>query len=505
MHPTPEIILGPPGTGKTTTLIGIVRQELARGVEPEEIGYVSFTRKAATEARDRAIEALPQYDKSRFTWFRTMHSLAFRCLGLSSGEVLEGEKLNEFGDWIGIKVSGRFRMDEGNTFGFEKGDRILFMENLARVRGVSLREQYDLESDDQSWWEVERVGRALAEWKKTRHLVDYTDMLQIFRDQDYAPRLRVLLVDEAQDLSMLQWQCVFKLAEHCERLVIAGDDDQAIYNWAGAAVDYFVDMPGDVRVLDQSWRVPRLVQMWSDRVLRTVRHRREKVWQPRAENGEVKEMPLDEIDWSGKDMLVLARNVMHLREVERRIRSAGYMYDYRGKASIKDDLRRAIFCWDRLTRQGQPQTADDMVKVYQHMSSGQGVARGHKTLPEFKRDDMVTVDDLKARGGLLRTDVWHDAFDRVPASEREYIRSCLRRGERISQRARIRLSTIHGAKGGEAEHVIVIPDMAPRTYQEMQKKPDDEARVWYVAATRAKQRLTICKPKTNAHFTFPMF
>jgi len=50
------IILGPPGTGKTTTLLGLVEEFLRDGVDIKKIGYFSFTRKAAYEAQHRAEE-----------------------------------------------------------------------------------------------------------------------------------------------------------------------------------------------------------------------------------------------------------------------------------------------------------------------------------------------------------------------------------------------------------------------------------------------------------------
>jgi superfamily I DNA/RNA helicase len=74
-------IFGPPGTGKTTKLLKIIEEAIADGVSPEKIAFLSFTRKAAQEAIDRACIKF-NLDAKYFPHFRTLHSLAFRQVGL---------------------------------------------------------------------------------------------------------------------------------------------------------------------------------------------------------------------------------------------------------------------------------------------------------------------------------------------------------------------------------------------------------------------------------------
>jgi superfamily I DNA/RNA helicase len=70
------IVLGPPGTGKTTTLLNKVDDYLKK-TDPDKIGYFAFTQKAAHEARDRAIKKF-NLTEDDLPYFRTLHSLTCR-------------------------------------------------------------------------------------------------------------------------------------------------------------------------------------------------------------------------------------------------------------------------------------------------------------------------------------------------------------------------------------------------------------------------------------------
>lgn len=72
----PTIFLGPPGTGKTTTLLDTVDQEMENGVPPDRIGFMTFTKRGVEEAISRATDRF-NLERKQFRYFNTLHSAAF--------------------------------------------------------------------------------------------------------------------------------------------------------------------------------------------------------------------------------------------------------------------------------------------------------------------------------------------------------------------------------------------------------------------------------------------
>lgn len=465
------ILLGPPGTGKTTSLINLLSEYLDRGIKPNRIGFLSFTKQATEEARGRAMARFG-FKENDLPYFRTLHSLAFRQLGMNTKQVMGRAHYKELGKRIGVEIAGTSNPEDGDAYGLPKGDRLLFLSGLARVRCESLQETWEDVGEDLDFREVEQFDNSLREYKLSSLLVDFTDMLTAYEKAGPFPELDVLFVDEAQDLSQLQWRIVKKLSDCAGEVYLAGDDDQSIFRWSGADIATFIDYPGAARVLDQSYRLPPEVQKFAVGLLGGIRHRREKTFSPASHKGSVTfQSCLEDVDLSSGEWLILIRNGYQAKPIEEFCRDAGYHYSWKGKSPGQSEAVTVARLWERRRAGKIPLTEDEEAVIKRYHTN--------------KAPDTVP---------------WYDALNRLHPEDIAYIRAASRRGEKLSGAPRIRISTIHGAKGGEAQNVLLFTDMSYKTFEGYQKDPDDESRVFYVGATRAKENLHVVLPQTGRFF-----
>jgi DNA helicase-2/ATP-dependent DNA helicase PcrA len=492
-------IFGPPGSGKTTYLLSVVEKELESGVPASSIGYFSFTKKAANEARDRAITKFPTLDaKTDFPWFRTLHSLAFRCLNITANEMMKAENYREFSKETGIEIN----IENGEEEFMVKADNPILSEiNIARIKGEDLRAYYNCSNIDIEWHHFEYVERAYRHYKESRGLIDFTDMLErIVCEPQKLPTLQALIIDEAQDLSRLQWNLVEILAGKSQRVYIAGDDDQAVFTWAGADVEAFLNFEGKVTVLEQSWRVPAKVHAVAEDIVQRIRHRQAKEWKPRNFEGAVQTYQrFEDVDVTSGEWLVLASTNYLLNEVHGWLKSLGVIYERHGHRSVPENMIDAVFTWEQLRKGLEVDTAA-VLNVYKYLDSD-FVARGHKRLPKALPDELHTIHTLQEKHGLRTDVIWHEALTKISEDKREYIIAALRRGRKLRGNIPVKLSTIHGAKGGEADHVMLLTDLSSRFANEYATNSDSIHRMFYVGVTRAKKSLHIVLPKnTNKGF-----
>lgn len=499
-----KVIFGPPGTGKTTKLLSIVEQELARGVPPDRIAYLAFTRKAAQEAVERAGKKF-NLNQKQLIWFRTIHSFVFKNLNYNSDEVMTPKHYRELSEIIKVPLINVTSADEVGVS--VHNNEHLRIYDLNRARGTTLEQEYNrFGRVDGGFFKTKYIIESLIRYKETMHVKDYTDMLMDFVEMGSTPKLEVLIVDEAQDLSWLQWKVVNKIMSQASRVFVAGDDDQAIFDWAGADSGRLVDLEWDTEILDQSYRVPKTSHEIANRLVSRIKHRKHKLWKPRKYRGFAKSYAykLSSDSFDHGEWLILARANYLLDQIEHDLKQFGHHYIRGVQPSVSPKLLKAIQAWDKL-RSNQEVEFQDVKDLYYYMSVGNRIKRGHKSL-NFQPlpDQKFSLKELQENHGLLAqlNFPWHFALDKVSENKSLYIRTMLQKDASILRTPpRIRLSTIHGAKGGEADHVMLMTDLSKKTEDKLLANIDSERRVFYVGATRAKKSLHIIRAEGNREFS----
>ena len=489
-------IFGPPGTGKTTKLLNMVDQALSNGVNPQEIAFLAFTRKAAAEAKERAAKRFDLDPDTDLFYFRTLHSLTYKMLNLKEKDLMRGPQFQELSERIGFQLNTIKNVDvEDGKSGITEHP-ILSIINLARLKKTDLRTEYNASNVPNSCDEVLYVSECYSTYKSSNRLVDYTDMLKLFVENydRICPPFKLAFLDESQDLSPLQWDIAHAIDKKSERMYCAGDDDQAIYRWAGADVDHFINLPGGSEVLSQSYRVPGAVHRLAETIVNRIHHRFPKKYNPRKEEGTVQRISdIRAIDMSEGSWLVMAQANYMLTDLASELKSMGYLFERNGARSISNSLSTAVNSWERVRKGGLIHVASARI-IYKYMSSnGARIKRGKKRIVG-KDDDLLSFEMLVENHGLLATEdmPWFDAMDKIPLNDTLYITALLRRGEKFNAVPRIKLSTIHGTKGGEAENVVLITDL---TRAAMDTPGDDLHRVFYVGVTRTMENLFIMEPE----------
>ena len=488
--PEINIIMGPPGTGKTENLLRIVDRELKEGTAPDRIAFVSFTNKATDEARDRAKTKFNLTDND-FPFFCTLHAFGKRQLGFTKSEVMDKQDYREFADNYGVELKTVSLDWDGNGV-FTTDNKYLRDINKSRMQRLELQDYYNKANLDYPWNELIWAYRSLEEYKHQSSKCDFTDMLSQYVEFGPSPPLDVVIVDEAQDLTKLQWDMCDKMWKNAKRVYISGDDDQAIFRWAGADIEHLINMKGNQSVLKQSHRCPKKVHVIAQDIVNRIVHRREKTWNPRDEEGEVNFHAYPgSVDISEGNWLLLATCKYMLKDFEEELRYRGLPYTKFGKPPVSTDLLRGVEAWGRLN-DFEDISYNDVGAVYSNLKSGVGVARGHKNLQTLEEGKSYNAEELVMHHGLLSAgDPWDIAFN-IGDQDKSYIMSMEKHGG-LRADAKINLSTIHMAKGGECDNVALMTDLSRANRDEMEINSDDTNRAFYVAVTRAKKSLHIVR------------
>ena len=475
-------------------------------VNPNKIAYLAFTNQAADEALSRAISQL-NYNTKDFMNFRTLHSLAYRELHLKEDNIMSDNDYNFLSNKLQIKLSNPNK--NVKAYGTSFPDDV-FMQVIdgAKVRGLTTENFFNDPSIGHlpgGILKLKYIDEALIKYKRARNKYDMTDMIVDFNQKHYdtMPNFDVVIIDEAQDLSWLQWKMVERVVTNAKRVYVAGDDDQAIYRWAGARPEYLMNMEGTRTILNESYRLSKLIHAKANNLIKRVRDRVDKEWTSRDEKGEVNIYPVEQLQKMKEgNWLILARDRYRLDTLEEDLRIYGYYFARGDRTSINKRVQDAVLAWEDV-RKGKSLNIKRVKSFYNYIKTGTGVAKEHKAMKNVDKEKLFTFDTLTADYGLKvdKELPWFKALENIEPQKKTYVRMCLRRKENIRREPRIKLSTIHGSKGGEADNVMLLTDLSRKTDAEYWRKRDEERRVFYVGMTRARNTLNIVRSQSDREFT----
>lgn len=427
-------VYGSAGSGKTTYLLDIIDQAMRKGMEPEDIGYISFTNVAVNEAIDRAAKKF-RLPKKRFKFFRTLHSLAFYCSGASADRILNPARLHEFGKSNGYTLRGA--MKGGYYSPTTKDAQMYTMYTTGREQELTNEEGYYEGTMDVGEREYFTFVERYEKFKEDNQYIDFHDMIEMALDAPL-PKFKLLLIDEAQDFSPVQWKIIDRLIERADDVYLAGDDLQTLYEWRGATSNRFIEYPAEDIKLTKSHRVPRRIQMLADKwALRNIKNKLERECEPREADGKL--FTIDDIYCAdfrqkNKTYMVLSSDTYYLDKLMDDLTSMGVPAELNGRKNYSKKMYVTYKSYGA-------------VKAGKHM----------KDLEDYK-----FFARCKARGLL------HLLGDNV-----------------------VKLSTVHGAKGAEADIVVFDTRLTKKSYNEIHTNPDNFYRKLYVAITRARETLYI--------------
>jgi superfamily I DNA/RNA helicase len=464
------VYLAAAGAGKTSAIMDEMT-EILKTYRPDEIAFVTFTRKGVANGIERALQANPQLTVDDLVHFKTLHALCFRSLGLTRDSLIDAAKIAQFNKSAGGERKFDVHLDREAFDHQSDDDKLLSRYDALRggsTKGIFVHGNYNEERY------VELV-KAYEEFKRVNELVDFHDCLLRFREAGKPVNVKVAFIDEAQDLTLLQWEVCRIAFSSAEKVRIAGDDFQSLFTYAGASPRTLVSLARRYRTikLETSYRLPGAVYRFSKGITRLIEDKIDKDFKPAK-------------DMEGFVEEVVDRNLL-MRRIRKDMKDNG-MTPYRWYLLFRNNcfVKETAALLEQYqipyhTARGFCIQANDLAKIkrfYDYRKQGFGTKEAFE---EFCNDNNIKdINDDFTESGLIVSEKRYAYFDYV---EKFNIDGLV---EMANKEPFLLLSTTHRVKGGEADFVVIFLDCTRSVAENTMFNIDEELRVLYVACTRAK-------------------
>ena len=237
----PALVLAGPGSGKTRVLTHHVYSLIKRGVPPDKILVITFTKSAAVEMYDRFKKLSPSSANKVF--FGTFHSFFYRMIRFITNNsktiISETDKQQ-----ILLKILG------------SKDKAELFSNKISVYKSLIEKEAFSFDAIEKD--EFLKVYDDYNALLTQNNKIDFDDITDIFfkltEDRNNLNKVRTLFeyvcIDEFQDINMLQYECIKRIFEKKPNIFCVGDEDQSIYGFRGANAEIMRRFVSDFKDTD---------------------------------------------------------------------------------------------------------------------------------------------------------------------------------------------------------------------------------------------------------------
>lgn len=513
-HPNGTKLFGPAGAGKTATLVNWLREHESDGDFRLAEGIVcSFTRAAAQDIARRVNEG-----RETGPYHTTLHSLAKRYHGLDSP--LAEPRVNEFfkAEHIQYDRAARPDPDMWMDTGGSAGNLLIGFWGRCRNQMITLAEGLQRETPQgeiAQWWApaaMERTFSRYVAWKADENLIDYTDMLELaIESPPTGVQWPVFVMDECQDNTRLQWLVAQGFAAASECAYLGGDDDQAIYSWAGAHPEDFLNAEVGLygpEILHVNHRSRGALVDNAQQFIRRNKRRVDKGMTYTRAGGTVERLrELPDLDLNGSTFLMARAHYLMKEWMEDLEDRAFPFVDRRGSYGVNGRAALAYRRFLQLRSGGRLSLEDWRLLVDDAIpSKGPWLVYGaKKRLKELERSfAQATTIDVAGVINYGATEELMNAIQsgataplgRLPQKRIGYLKRVadMHGADYLDERKAAsicQVGPVHQFKGLECDHVVLHSGLSPAATRDAVRDAEAERRVIYVAMTRAKERLSI--------------
>jgi len=513
-------IFGAPGTGKTTWIVSETRRLVERG----EIDEAKILATSLTKATKWALVGKMKSEgvNIREENVRTLHSFCYRALK-EKPELISQEALKYFFYEKGFeyKIEKEKREDEEFPLWEQEahGNKLYQAFNKVRLTwdGVDNVRQhlyafYEKEKHELglSFQTFLKLFKDYIDFLKKNKLYDFTRLLTEAYKSGAELKGDLLILDEFQDKGNLHVAIVEKWLKNFKYVLIAGDDDQAIFTFAGSNPDHLIRISANETViLPKSYRLPYRIWLTAQELISQNKNRVFKDYTPSGEEGKVDwVLYRDEVlDMLGeeKETFILVRNKYFLEEWRKVMEATNTPYKIAGKRVSVPTVAKHIKTHLKLLN--KEKVADE--ELYKFLIYIKPLIRDILRKRQIRE---VVVDKIakkikarnfsEAEGQVAFYILNHEPEDVFIEDSREVVEKWKTRARELEkwEKPLLTLATIHSAKGLEAERVFLDTRITKKVLMSTIEDPEIERRVLYVGITRAKRELYFVKlPKSYTY------